>query len=241
MGLKPIATKNKTMTYILQIETATTVCSVALARDGETLAVKQINERNIHAEVITVFVDGLLKEAGINYDQLDAVAVSSGPGSYTGLRIGVSTAKGLCFSLDKPLISVETLEAMACGAATELTPADKDILLCPMIDARRMEVYTAFFNTVGKRVKPTTAEIIEENSFSDLLNEHTILFFGDGAAKCQAVLGANPNARFLTGFDNSAAYLTQKAFEKFKVQEFEDVAYFEPYYLKDFIAGKKAV
>lgn len=229
------------MTYILQIETATTVCSVALAKDGETLAVKQINERNIHAEVITLFINGLLKEAGINYDQLDAIAVSSGPGSYTGLRIGVSTAKGLCFSLDKPLIAIETLEAMANGAIAELTPADQDMLLCPMIDARRMEVYTAVFDIAGKRVKPTTAEIIDENSFFSLLKEQTILFFGDGASKCRAVLGVNDNARFLANFDNSAAYLTQKAFEKFSAQEFEDVAYFEPYYLKDFIAGKKAL
>jgi tRNA threonylcarbamoyladenosine biosynthesis protein TsaB len=229
------------MTYILQIETATTVCSVALARDGETLAVKQINERNIHAEVITLFIEGLLKEQGINYAQLDAVAVSSGPGSYTGLRIGVSTAKGVCFALDKPLIAIETLEAMTNGAALELKYDEKDILLCPMIDARRMEVYTAIFDTSGERIKPTTAEIIDENSFSDLLKHYAILFFGDGADKCLAVLGTNPNARFLTGFDNSAAHLSQKAFEKFRAQDFVDVAYFEPYYLKDFIAGKKAV
>ncbi len=226
---------------ILQVETATTVCSVALARDGEALAVKQINERNIHAEVITLFIDELLKGAGISYSELDAIAVSSGPGSYTGLRIGVSTAKGLCFALDKPLIAVETLEAMADGIIAEMSLAGKNILLCPMIDARRMEVYTAIFDTHGKKVKPTTAEIIDENSFADLLNDDTILFFGDGASKCQAVLGGNPNAQFVSEFSNSAAYLGKKANEKFAAGDFEDVAYFEPFYLKDFIAGKKAL
>jgi tRNA threonylcarbamoyladenosine biosynthesis protein TsaB len=204
------------------------------------MAVKQINERNIHAEVITLFIDGLLKDAGLNYAQLDAVAVSSGPGSYTGLRIGVSTAKGLCFALDKPLIAVETLEAMADGVVTEMQLSDSNTLLCPMIDARRMEVYTAIFDTNGQRIKPTTAEIIDEHSFSELLSKHKILFFGDGALKCQAILGDNQNASF-ADFSNSAAYLTKKAHEKFLAGDFEDVAYFEPFYLKDFIAGKKAL
>jgi tRNA threonylcarbamoyladenosine biosynthesis protein TsaB len=229
------------MSYILQIETATTVCSVALAKGGETVAVKQINERNIHAEVITLFIDELLKEAGVSYDGLDAIAVSSGPGSYTGLRIGVSTAKGLCFALDKPLIAIETLEAMADGLVNQMQLAGAPVLLCPMIDARRMEVYTAIFDTAGHRIQPTAAEIIDENSFGELLKDHSILFFGDGAPKCQAVLGANPNAQFITEFNNSAAHLSKKAYAKFIAGNFEDVAYFEPFYLKDFIAGKKAV
>jgi tRNA threonylcarbamoyladenosine biosynthesis protein TsaB len=229
------------MSYILQIETATTVCSVALSKDGETLAAKQINERNIHAEVITLFIDELLKETGLNYNQLDAIAVSSGPGSYTGLRIGVSTAKGLCFALDKPLIAIETLEAMADGLATDGQLSGKDVLLCPMIDARRMEVYTAIFDTQGKRINPTTAEIIDENSFGNLLSNHTIIFFGDGAPKCEAVLGTNANAQFVADFSNSATHLSQKAYAKLLANDFEDVAYFEPFYLKDFIAGKKAV
>lgn len=229
------------MSYILQIETATTVCSVALSKDGETVAVKQINERNIHAEVITLFIDELLKEAGVNYGQLNAVAVSSGPGSYTGLRIGVSTAKGLCFALDKPLIAIETLEAMTDGIVTGHQLYGAAILLCPMIDARRMEVYTAIFDTVGNRVKPTAAQIIDGNSFKELLADNTFLFFGDGAPKCQEALGADPNARFITEFSNSAAYLSKKAYEKLLSGEFEDVAYFEPFYLKDFIAGKKSV
>ena len=224
---------------ILQIETATTVCSVALARDGEVVAFKQVDQRNAHAEVITVFIDELLAASGCNYSNIDAIAVSCGPGSYTGLRIGVSTAKGLCFALDKPLIAIETLEAMAFGAMAKGV-AD-DMLLCPMIDARRMEVYTAIFNSNGENIKSTAAEIIDENSFADLLQDNKILFFGDGAEKCRQVLGDNPNSQFLSGFINSATYLTKKAAEKFLAKDFEDVAYFEPYYLKDFIAGKKAL
>jgi tRNA threonylcarbamoyladenosine biosynthesis protein TsaB len=230
------------MGVILQIETATTSCSVALAIDGKVLAFKQINERNIHAEIITLFIEELVSKAGLTYNELDAIAVSSGPGSYTGLRIGVSTAKGLCFALNKPLIAIETLEAMAYAIIGEkIMEVDEDTLLCPMIDARRMEVYCALFNSNGLKVRPTAADIIDEHSFSDYLNKYKILFFGDGADKCEAVLGANSNAQFLPGFINSATYLTQKAAEKFNKKEFEDVAYFEPYYLKDFIAGKKAV
>jgi len=225
------------MSYILQIESATTVCSVALAKDGKVLACKQLDERNIHAEIITLFIDELVASADIKYNELDAIAVSSGPGSYTGLRIGVSTAKGLCFALDKPLIAIETLEAMAYGIITE--GQYNDILLCPMIDARRMEVYTALFDLTGNKIEPVTAKIIDENSFYEQLQNNKILFFGDGAEKCRAVLGENNNAVFLPGFSNSAAYMTQKAAEKFVNNDFEDVAYFEPYYLKDFIAGIK--
>ncbi|SDT39062.1 tRNA threonylcarbamoyladenosine biosynthesis protein TsaB [Mucilaginibacter mallensis] len=226
---------------ILQIETATTVCSVALAKDGQVIAYRQINQRNIHAEVITVYIDELLTAEGLTYDNLDAIAVSCGPGSYTGLRIGISTAKGLCFALDKPLIAIETLEAMAYGVINDDQIINGDMLLCPMIDARRMEVYTALFNNKGERIQSTTAEIIDENSFSELLKNTKILFFGDGADKCIAVLGNNPNAQFIPDFTNSATHLTQKAAEKFIAKDFEDVAYFEPYYLKDFVAGKKAV
>ena len=224
---------------ILQIETATASCSVALARDGIVLGCRQINERNVHAEVITLFIDELISAAALKYTDLDAIAVSCGPGSYTGLRIGVSTAKGLCFALDKPLIAIETLEAMAYGMTSRSEYLiDDDTLLCPMIDARRMEVFTAVFNFNRERIKETSAEIIDENSFGDLFKDKKMLFFGDGAEKCRAVLGANPNAIFFPGFINSAAYLTPKAAEKFKNKEFENVGYFEPYYLKDFIAGK---
>lgn len=227
---------------ILQIETATTVCSVALAQDGNTLAYKEVEQRNIHAEALTVFIDELLNTTGKGYANLDAIAVSSGPGSYTGLRIGVSTAKGLCFALDKPLIAVETLKAMADGiiSSNEFDISDST-LLCPMIDARRMEVFTAIFDHKGNKVKPTSAEIIDQHSFSDLLQSHEIIFFGDGAAKCREVLGNNPNARIIDNFVNSARFLTKQAVEKYQATDFEDVAYFEPYYLKDFIAGKKSV
>ena len=230
------------MSVILQIETATTSCSVALAVDSKVVAFKQINERNIHAEVITSFIDELIASANLTYTDLNAIAVSSGPGSYTGLRIGVSTAKGLCFALDKPLIAIETLEAMAYGVIhNDGVTIGQDTLLCPMIDARRMEVYCALFDATGQKVRPTSADIIDEQSFADELNKHQIIFFGDGADKCEATLGVNPNAQFLLGFVNSATFLTQKAAEKFDKKEFEDVAYFEPYYLKDFIAGKKAL
>lgn len=226
---------------ILQIETATASCSAALSNQGKLLLVKEITERNIHAEVLTLFIDELVRGAGIKYSDLHAIAVSCGPGSYTGLRIGVSTAKGLCFALDKPLIAVDTLAAMARGAAERYGQLpDADVLLCPMIDARRMEVYTAVYRQDGTIVKPTSAEIIDENSFERILGNNKILFFGDGAEKCRKVLGQNLNAVFLDGFNNSAADLTQPAFEKFSAGVFEDVAYFEPFYLKDFIAGKKS-
>lgn len=223
---------------ILQIETATTVCSVALSENGRVLAFKEADQRNIHAEKITIFVEEVLKDAGKTFNDIEAIAVSSGPGSYTGLRIGVSAAKGLSFALDKPLIAVETLETMAYGLIAEKSFGD-DILLCPMIDARRMEVYTAVFDSRGSRIVPTSAEIIDGNSFSDLLSKHKIIFFGDGAEKCREVLAVHPNAEIVGDFTNSAKYLTKRAAEKYLAGDFEDVAYFEPYYLKDFIAGKR--
>lgn len=232
----------KHMSQILQIETATTVCSVALATNGIVVAYKQVDQRNIHAEVITRYIDELINTAGLKYTDLDAIAISSGPGSYTGLRIGVSTAKGLCYALDKPLIAIETLAAMANGIIADSSLSiDENTLLCPMIDARRMEVYTALFDLSGKKVKDTAAEIINEQSFDEYLENNEILFFGDGAEKCQSILGNNPNAQFINGFTNSATYLTRQAAEKFATKDFEDVAYFEPFYLKDFlITSKKA-
>ncbi|MBV8388744.1 MAG: tRNA (adenosine(37)-N6)-threonylcarbamoyltransferase complex dimerization subunit type 1 TsaB [Mucilaginibacter sp.] len=227
------------MSLILQIETATTVCSVALSENGNVLAYKEIQQRNVHAEVITLFIDEVLKMADKQYGDLSAVAVSCGPGSYTGLRIGISVTKGLCYSLDIPFIAIETLEAMTDGMITEA--AADNALFCPMIDARRMEVFTAVFDADGNRVKPTSAEIIDQDSFSDLLKANKIIFFGDGAAKCKEILGTNANAHIIPDFQNSAKYLTKKAAEKFAAKDFEDTAYFEPYYLKDFIAGKKSV
>jgi tRNA threonylcarbamoyladenosine biosynthesis protein TsaB len=225
------------MSLILQIETATTVCSVALSENGNVLAYKEIQQRNVHAEVITLFIDEVLKMANKQYNELNAVAVSCGPGSYTGLRIGISVTKGLCYSLDIPLIAIETLEAMVDGMQTAI---DK-VLFCPMIDARRMEVFTAVFDADGNQIKATSAEIIDQDSFSDLLKTNKIIFFGDGAAKCSDVLGGSPNAQIIPDFQNSALHLTKKATEKFQAKDFEDTAYFEPYYLKDFIAGKRSV
>jgi tRNA threonylcarbamoyladenosine biosynthesis protein TsaB len=227
------------MSLILQIETATTSCSVALAKDGNVLSARSINQRNIHAEVITVFIGEILAENGITFQQLDAIVVSSGPGSYTGLRIGISTAKGLCFSLDKPLIAVETLHAMSYGYLHRFKkPSENKFLLCPMIDARRMEVYTALFDQDLNRIEPTSAAIIDQESFKAVLEQHQVIFFGDGAPKCKVVLGSHPNAFFIDDFLNEAADLTLLAAEKMKLQQFEDVAYFEPFYLKDFIAAK---
>ena len=225
---------------ILQIETATAACSVALAENGRVIACSEANQRNIHAEKITLFIDEALTITGKTYADIDAIAVSSGPGSYTGLRIGVSAAKGLCFALDKPLIAVETLESMANGFLAQ-NSVSNDTLLCPMIDARRMEVFTAVFDSAGNRVQPTSAEIINENSFASILAGNQIIFFGDGAEKCRKVLESHPNAQITGDFVNSAKHLTVKAYEKYLAKEFEDVAYFEPYYLKDFIAGKKSV
>lgn len=228
------------MSLLLLIETATTSCSVALAHNGQTIALREIDQRNIHAEVITVYIDEVLRETNKQFVDLDAVAVSSGPGSYTGLRIGVSTAKGLCFSLDKPLITIETLSAMAHGfinrGGIKITDST---LLCPMIDARRMEVYTALFDSMGNELKPTSAEIIDESSFADILNKKKIIFFGDGAPKCNDTLANQPNAVFAESFVNSARDLLVPAIQKLNNKAFADVAYFEPYYLKDFIAGVK--
>jgi tRNA threonylcarbamoyladenosine biosynthesis protein TsaB len=226
------------MSLILQIETATTSCSVALAKDGIVLSAKSINQRNIHAEVVTVFISEILANNELTFEELDAVAVSSGPGSYTGLRIGVSTAKGLCFSLDKPLIAVETLQAMASGFLSRIKEVQGEFLLCPMIDARRMEVYTALFDQQLNQMEATSAQIIDQESFKQHLDQHQIVFFGDGAAKCKPVLGYHANAAFIDDFLNQAEDLTTIAAKKMENQQFEDVAYFEPFYLKDFIAGK---
>lgn len=227
------------MSLILQIETSTTSCSVALAQNGNVLSHKSINQRNIHAEVITVFIDEIFAKNSLKFAQLDAVAVSSGPGSYTGLRIGVSTAKGLCFSLDKPLIAVETLRAMAAGYLSRFpNQPEQKFLLCPMIDARRMEVYTALFDQDLNQIQETSAEIISAESFQSVLNQHQIIFFGDGAAKCKTILGDHANAVFIDDFLNEAEDLTLLAEKKFNQKQFEDIAYFEPFYLKDFIGSK---
>jgi len=229
------------MTLILSIETATPVCSVALARNNGLLGIKESAKKNSHSEVVTIFIDELLNDTKLNYSDLDAIAVSKGPGSYTGLRIGVSTAKGLCYALDVPLISVNTLQSMSAGMMGKPVTSDKlPTLFCPMIDARRMEVYTAIYNHKNEQVKETSAEIIDENSFKKYLAKNNVVFFGDGSAKCKNVL-THPNAVFVDDIHPSAANMAEIANQKFKENQFEAVAYFEPFYLKEFIAGKPKV
>lgn len=225
------------MPLILNIETATTVCSVSIAKDGELIAFKEQNGDYSHAENLTLFIENVIRQAGVSFKQLDAIAVSKGPGSYTGLRIGVSTAKGLCYALEKPLIAINTLHHLALSLSKEKKYAGH--LFCPMIDARRMEVYCAVYDQEGKEIVTTAAEIIDDHSFEKLLEDHKIVFVGDGAAKCKDVLSKNPNSIFVDNVFPSAKdmiLLSEKAFEQ---KNFEDLAYFEPFYLKDFVAGKK--
>jgi len=221
---------------ILCIETATPVCSIALVEEGKVVSIRESEKKNAHAEVVTLFIQDMLNEFEMDVTGLDAVSVSMGPGSYTGLRIGVSTAKGLCYAGSVPLIAIPTLQSMAYGALRQTDRKDPDTLYCPMIDARRMEVYSALYDGQGKEFRETKAEIIDEHSFADLSENHRIVFFGDGADKCRTVL-TRPTMHFLDGFKTSAAFMAEPATNKLIKKEFEDVAYFEPYYLKDFIAG----
>lgn len=229
------------MALILNLETSTTVCSVSLSKDGRLLAVKEQNGDYSHAENLTLFIEDVLQQADVKLSDVDAIAVSKGPGSYTGLRIGVSTAKGLCYSLNKPLIAVSTLQHISLSVSKESKYQISNLksLFCPMLDARRMEVYCAMFDSLNNEIRPTTAEIIDEHSFSDLLNNNMIYFFGDGAAKCKNVLSANKNAIFINDIFPSAKNMTSLSEQAFVNKRFEDVAYFEPFYLKDFVAGKK--
>tara|TARA_Y100001954_G_scaffold239014_1_gene310350 strand:- start:1750 stop:2445 length:696 start_codon:yes stop_codon:yes gene_type:complete len=227
------------MAKILCIESATQVCSVTLADNNTIIASKESNIPNAHSELLSTFVDEIFKESDINLNELDAIAVSMGPGSYTGLRIGVSAAKGLCFSLEKPLISISTLQSMAAGMSS-LTKGD-DVLYCPLIDARRMEVYSALFDAQNKEERGIQAEIIVKNSFQEFLTKSKVYFAGDGAEKCKEIVGQHSNAVFLDEFKMSSSSMIEIALKKYNEKDFENVAYFEPYYLKDFIAGKPKV
>jgi len=232
------------LSLILNIETATPVCSVALGDSGKLLGKKETADGKSHATHLTLFIEELLKECARSLNDLDAIAVSKGPGSYTGLRIGVSTAKGLCFSLDKPLISVDTLKSMANAFTSRgdacIAPTGS-ILLCPMLDARRMEVYSAIYNAELEEKQATTAVVVNASSFSEFLDKNEVLFFGDGAEKCQKELSASPNAKFDTDYQISAASMVALSSAKHIASEFEDVACFEPYYLKDFVAGPNKI
>ena len=221
------------MAYILNIETATKNCSIALAKDGNTVLCKEMAELGYsHAEKLHVFIEECLQEFQLNFNDLSAIAVSQGPGSYTGLRIGVSAAKGLCFALDIPLISVDTLQVLA----SQLSISEG--IIVPMIDARRMEVYSAIFNSKNKKIREVQAQIIDENSF---VESHEIIHFvGDCSEKAKTVLNA-PNFVFHEDIIYpSAQEMSALSFQKWVANDFEDVAYFEPYYLKDFLIQSKS-
>ena len=225
---------------ILCIETSTAVCSVALVENGNVIALRESLDGQNHAEKITIFIDEIMKEANVVYKDLDAIAVSMGPGSYTGLRIGVSTAKGFCYALEKPLIAVDTLAAMAHGFISSQLSAisnQSTAILCPMIDARRMEVYTAFFNEKLERTSETEALVIDENSFMELKQNNHLYLFGDGADKLATLFENDKNITVVEKFHCSAAYMATLAEEAFKNKDFVDVAYFEPFYLKNFVPG----
>ena len=222
------------MALILGIETATKNCSVALFKDGIVIAEKEyISDGYSHAEQLTLFIQQVIDSAKITLKKIDAVALSMGPGSYTGLRIGTSTAKGLCYALDIPLIAISTLKAMAFAMAKN----EKSAIYCPMIDARRMEVFSALYDVNNKQLRGVQADVVDENTYVEFL-ANEIIFFGDGSLKCQEIIN-HKNAKFILGINPSAKNLGILAKAKFENKDFEDVAYFEPYYLKDFVAGKK--
>lgn len=216
------------MSYILQIETATTNCSVALSKDGITIAIKEISNGYSHAENLHVFIKELLESKNLDFSDLVAIAVSKGPGSYTGLRIGVSAAKGLCFALEIPLIAIDTLEILA----RQVQKSEGVVI--PMLDARRMEAYTTVFTTNFDSLRKIEAEVLDENSFHTYLNDGSVFFIGNAVQKLAEVV-QHQNAVFLPEALPSANEMSMVAYHKYKKNDIEDVAYFEPYYLKDFI------
>ena len=216
------------MTYILNLETATKNCSVSISQNGQTILCKEMAEAGYsHAEKLHVFIEECIKESNITFKDLSAIAVSQGPGSYTGLRIGVSAAKGLCFALDLPLIAVDTLQVLA----SKLSISDGVII--PMIDARRMEVYSAIFNSKSEKIREVQAEILTENSFKEI--SETIHFVGDCAEKAKTVLTKSNFIFHEEIIYPSANEMSELSYKKFQENKLEDVAYFEPYYLKDFM------
>ena len=224
------------MSLILHIETSTTMCSVSISDKTQLLASKEMNDGYSHAENLHLFIESVLKEASIKITTLNAIAVSKGPGSYTGLRIGVSAAKGLAYALNIPLISVDTLQIMAFQAKQLSTEAT---YLCPMLDARRMEVYSRVYTRNLEPKNETQAIIIDEETAQQFKDYKKIVFFGDGMLKCKPMLSVLPNAIFLEGVIPSSQFMLDLAYKKFLDSVFEDVAYFEPFYLKDFLILKK--
>jgi len=221
------------LSLILNIETATKNCSVSLSDHGKLVALKEHNDDGYsHGELLHIFIEEILKSTQKSVHDIDAIAVSKGPGSYTGLRIGVSAAKGLCFSLDKPLISISTLASLANAIKVE-----QDTFIVPLLDARRMEVYSAIYDHNYNQLREIQAEIIDENSFTAILNKAKVYFLGDGAEKCKSIIN-HKNAVFLDGYFPSAKQMVKLSNDKFKKNDIEDVAYFEPFYLKDFMITK---
>jgi tRNA threonylcarbamoyladenosine biosynthesis protein TsaB len=221
---------------ILNIESSTGVCSVSISSENRILSFRQSREGRSHAALLTVFIDQAMKEAGLEFRDLSAVAVSKGPGSYTGLRIGISTAKGICYAANLKLLAVNTLAVMTeMAMAAPLTFTGDDYLFCPMIDARRMEVYTALFDPKGIQKGEISAEIITGETFSEVLNEKIIIFFGDGADKCRDII-THRNALFMPDIYPSAGMMGRLSLRAYRDGRFEDPAYFSPLYLKDFIA-----
>lgn len=223
------------MGIILNLETSSTNCSVCLAKDGVILAMKELNSENYsHAEKLHVFIEEVIKEATLKMQDLEAIAVSKGPGSYTGLRIGVSAAKGLCYALSIPLVSISTLKSMA----SQLKGVNDDVTIIPVLDARRMEVYSAIFDSQLNQVRETKAEIIDEQSFKAYIGSTSVHFLGSGAEKIKGIFNSK-NLNFHLDVVPSAKEMALISFDKFKNKDFEDVAYFEPYYLKDFVLQTK--
>lgn len=226
-----------TMALLLSLETSSTVCSVALHRDTQLLGVSELQIEKSHSSHITVMINQLVENCGYTLKQIDAVAVSGGPGSYTGLRIGSATAKGICYALDKPLISVSTLHSLALQVI-QVTPNPENYLFCPMLDARRMEVYTCLVDNKLNEVLPVEPIVLNAESFAEELQSKPVIFFGSGAGKFKQFQEGNPQALFIDTIVPSAKPVGELALQKYNKQLFEDVAYYEPFYLKDvYITG----
>lgn len=223
------------MALILSLETSTSVSSVALCKDSELIISCILSKEKSNSGSLVKMIQNAVEFSECNLKDLEGIAVSKGPGSYTGLRIGTSVAKGLCFALDIPLIAINTLESMALGINKYNTEKK---FLCPMIDARRMEVYCMVLDHHLNVIQDTKAKIIDESSFSDLLENHQIIFFGDGAEKTLKIIGKNTRAHFIENFFPQAAYIGAMAYQKYREKDFEDLAYFEPFYLKEFVGVK---
>ncbi len=219
------------MALLLNIETSTTVCSVSVSENSKLLLCKEIDNGYTHAENLHLFIDKTLKELGLKPSELNAVSVSKGPGSYTGLRIGVSAAKGLAYALNIPLIGIDTLQIMA----QALADREENAVYCPMLDARRMEIYTCVYEHKLEPLQKIEALIVDENSIQKFKDYSKIYFFGNGMPKCRELLFKLGNASFIEDIFPSSKFMCDLAYQKFSKKEFEDVAYFEPFYLKDFM------